>query len=245
MAFPISNLFIESLPSGVRRALLAQLESVPLPVNKVLYEPQHAARYVHFITSGMTSIVTTMETGEVAEVGVVTREGIPESLHLLGPAHVHTRGFMQIAGTGLRMPFKTFEQEFMTDEVVARQVMRLVQWQSLTLGQLAACNRLHEVEERLARWLLTVQDRIGEPDLPLTQEFLSNMLGTRRSTVTIIAGTLQRSGLIEYKRGHVRIVDRHGLENAACECYGITQRLFEGLYQDRRTSLETGVPVIS
>lgn len=193
----------------------------------------------------MTSIVTAMGTGELAEVGIVTREGFPEALHLLGPALVHTRGFMQIAGTGLRMSFKAFEQQFLEQESLSRLILRLVQYQSLTLGQLAACNRLHEVEERLARWLLMVQDRIGDPHIPLTQEFLANMLGTRRSTVTIIAGTMQRSGLIEYKRGHVKILDRPGLESIACECYRITHKLFFGLYQTAGTSLKPGVPVIS
>lgn len=231
MAPPVSNLLIERLSPAARASLLPHLEPIALPVNTPIYDPEKIPRHVHFLTSGMASIVTAMTTGDVAEVGIVTREGLPEALHLLGPAGVQTRAFMQIAGTGLRMPFKAFEHHFSQDTEVAGLLLNFVQYQSLTLGQIAACNRLHEVEERMARWLLMVHDRIPDDDIPLTQEFIANMLGTRRSTVTIIAGTLQRSGLIEYKRGHVRILDRQGLESTACECYGITRRLFTELYR--------------
>jgi hypothetical protein len=154
-----------------------------------------------------------------------------EALHLLGPGHVQTNCFMQIAGTGLRMRFIDFEHIFRRDEAVRGTVLRYVQFQSLVLSQIAACNRLHEVEERLARWLLMVSDRIGDSELRLTQEFLSQMLGARRSTVTLVAGTLQRSGLIEYSRGEVKILDRAGLERAACECYRITYDAWQRLVQ--------------
>lgn len=211
--------------------MLPQLEAVSLPLRTVLFEPEESPRYVHFITSGMASIVTAMSNGDVAEVGIVNREGMPEALHLLSPASGSTRCFMQIAGSGLRMGFKAFEQNFYQDPTIKKLVLRYAQYQGHILGQLAACNRLHEVEERLARWLLMVQDRVDSPDLHLTQEFLANMLGARRSTVTIMAGTLQRAGLIQYRRGNVTILDRENLENTACECYPVTRRLFAGLYK--------------
>ena len=226
MVYPRTNLILDLLPSGTRTSLFAHLQPVSLAVNTVLYEPEEVPRYAHFITSGMASIVTGMSDGESAEVGIVGREGMPETMHLLGPAPVQTRCFMQIDGSGLRMKFKDFERIFQQDEVVRRMVLHFVQFQSLMLAQFAACNRLHEVEERLARWLLMVQDRLDDPTLRLTQEFLAMMLGARRSTVTVVAGTLQRSGLIEYKRGQVKILDRPALENTACECYHITHRLF-------------------
>ena len=137
---------------------------------------------------------------------------------------------MQIAGTGLRMSFRAFDQMFHQEETLSTLMLQYIQYQSLTLGQIAACNRLHEVEERLARWLLMVEDRVGSSDILLTQEFIANMLGTRRSTVTIIAGTFQRDGLIEYRRGHVRILNRPALESTACECYAITRRLLLNLF---------------
>ncbi len=225
------NLILAMLPVEQRSLLMRQLEPVALPVRTVLFEPERTPHHVHFLTSGLASIVTYMKEGEAAEVGLVGFEGVPESLQLLGPALMQTNCFMQIGGTGLRMRFKDFERLFQQDEAIRRAVLRFVQFQNLVLSQIAACNRLHEVEERLARWLLMVSDRIGSPELHLTQEFLSQMLGARRSTVTLVAGALQRSGLIEYTRGEVKILDRDGLQSAACECYLVTRDALQRLNQ--------------
>ena len=228
MAFPLSNALLESLPPSERAAISAALEPVPLPSGALLFEAEERPRYVHFLTSGMASIVTPLNDGGSVEVGVVAREGIPEAMHLLGPGRSQTRCFIQVPGSGFRMSFKDFERHFFKDQTM-RLIMRYAQYQGNLLSQIAACNRLHEVEERLARWLLMVEDRIGSPELNLTQEFLGSMLGTRRSTVTITAGTLQRSGMISYHRGKVCIVDRGGLEHTTCECYAVTKRLLDEL----------------
>ncbi len=201
-----------------------------LPVGTVLFEAEQNPRYVHFPTSGIASVVTELVDGGAVEVGLVGREGVAEWLHLLGPELSVTRCFMQVAGAGLKVDFDFFQDEFMSKRSVRLCVLRYVQYSSLMLSQLAACNRLHELEERLARWLLTAQDKIDQPTMRLTQEFLAQMLGSRRSTVTITAGSLQRAGLIDYSRGRVKIVDRAGLENVACECYPIAKRLFDKLY---------------
>lgn len=240
MALSVSNLLIECLSPEVRLKLVRQLEPVALPVNTTIYEPEEQPRHVHLLTSGMASIVVVMANGDVAEVGIVTREGPPEALHLLGPAGIQTRAFMQIAGTGLRMSFKAFQELTTQEPEISVLLLNYVQYQSLTLGQIAACNRLHEVEERMARWLLMVQDRIGGNEIPLTQEFIANMLGTRRSTVTLIAGALQRSGLIEYRRGNVKVLDRQGLESTACECYEVTRRLLLNLYKTSAAAVGVG-----
>ncbi len=134
-----------------------------------------------------------------------------------------------MAGTALRMDFKAFEQEFFPLDPVRRLVLRQVQYAALTMGQIAACNRLHDVQPRLACWLLMVADRIGEDRFYLTQEFLSEMVGSRRSTVTVAAAILKRGNLINYNRGQIRILDRPALEDVACECYPITQRLLHNL----------------
>jgi CRP-like cAMP-binding protein len=231
LAFPLSNLLIETLPSTVRAALLTHLEAVPLPLGAVLYEPGEVPRYVHFLTSGMASIMTTMADGDAVEVGIISREGMPEALQVLGPGSGFTRCLMQIAGSGFRMDFRAFEQHFQREESVRRLVLRYVQYQGRTLAQLAACNRMHDGEERLSRWLLMVHDRLDSRDIPLTQELIANMIGTRRSTVTLMAGILQRGGLIQYQRGLVRILDPENLERIACECYPITRRLFQELYR--------------
>ncbi len=231
MAHPLTNRLLDSLPPPARAELLKHLEPVPLPLKAVIFNAGETPRHVHFPTSGVVSVVTVMGGGDGVEVGLTGREGLPQGIHMLGPERGDTRAFMQIAGTGLRMDFKRFEQEFKRNPALSAAVLRFVQSEALVMGQLAACNRLHEIEERLARWLLMVADRIGSLEMELTQEFLGEMLGTRRSSVTIAASTLQRSGIIDYRRGRIQILDRERLEEASCECYPLTRRLFTNLYQ--------------
>ncbi len=233
MGLPQTNLLLESLPQDLKSAILAHCQAVSLPVNTVLFEPEERPRHVHFVTSGIASVVTEFADGRAVEVGLVGREGVAECLHLLGPQSGMTRCFMQIGGAGLKMDFKLFEEEFMTRRNVSALVLRYVQYSALLLSQLAACNRLHEIHRRLARWLLMAQDKVDEPTVHLTQEFLAQMLGCRRTTVTEVAGNLQKAGLLAYSRGRVQILDRERLVNAACECYPVAQRLFESLYKDQ------------
>lgn len=231
MTAPLTNRLLDALPETEKRSLLALLVAVPLPLHTVLFESFQRPKYVHFITSGMASVVTAMEDGSQVEVGVCGREGFPESVYTLGPETGSKRCMMQIGGTGLRMSFQRFEQEFHASEAIRRLVLRFVQYESLVLSQLAACNRLHDVEERLARWLLIVQERIEDSHLSLTQEFLGQMLGTRRSSVTLAAGNLQRAGLIEYRRADIRIEDQEKMKDVACECTVVIQQLYDGLYR--------------
>ena len=242
MPYPLSNILIDSLPEASRRSLLHHLKPLPLPVKTSLYEPEDVPKYVHFLTSGIASIVTSMAGGDTTEVGTVSREGVPQGVHLLGPVAITTRCFMQIAGTGLRMEYKAFERIFNTDESVRRAVLAYAQYQSILLGQMAGCNRLHDVAPRLARWLLMVQDRTGDSVLALTQEFLGQMIGSQRTTVSAVAGTLQQRGLIEYARGKVRITNRTGLENAACECYSATRSILGTLYATADQTLFDDAP---
>ena len=184
------------------------------------------------MTSGMTSVVTFMADGTGAEVGIVGREGLVEAIHLLGPASAPTTAFIQSNGTALRMPFAELQQLFLAHEALAQRILECVQSQGFILSQLAACHGLHEIEERLARWLLMVRDRLESDRFELTQEFLAEMLGARRTSVTLAAGTLQRSGLIKYSRGRIHVVDGPGLEDAACECYPIVRNLVSRLYSE-------------
>ena len=153
-----------------------------------------------------------MSTGDTTEVGTVGREGVPQGVHLLGGLAAPTRCFMQVSGTAFRMEFKAFEHEFESDVYIRRAVLAYSQYQSLLLSQIAGCNRLHDVNSRLARWLMMVQDRTAENVLKLTQEFLGQMIGSQRTTVSAVAGALQWRGLIDYSRGNVKILDRAGLE---------------------------------
>ncbi len=224
-----SNHLLHQLPPELRQRIVAVAEPVSLPIRSTLYVPGKAPKHLHFVTSGIASVVAAMSTGDGVEVGLVGREGVPEAFHLLGPAGGVTDCFVQVAATALRVDFNQFREEFFPLEPVRRLLLQYVQYGSSLTGQIAACNRLHEVEQRMARWLLMVADRIGEQRFSLTQEFLAEMIGSRRSTVTLTAGLLKRSGLITYQRGQIEIIDRAGLEASACECYPITRKLLGNL----------------
>jgi CRP-like cAMP-binding protein len=225
-----SNLIINALPAALKSSLIARLQPVDLPVSTVLTKPGQTPLFAHFMTSGMASVVTFMSDGVGAEVGVIGREGLVEAIHLLGPAPAPTTAFIQSEGTALRMPFAELQQLFFAHASLAQRILECVQCQGFILSQLAACHGLHEIEERLARWLLMVQDRLESDNFVLTQEFLAEMLGARRTSVTLAAGTLQRSGHIKYSRGHIHVLDQQGLEKAACECYPIVRDLVLRLY---------------
>jgi len=224
----ISNTILNALPPQFN-AFRANLKAVALPVGTPLYEPHETPKFAHFMTSGIASVVTTMNDGGSAETGMWASEGLAECMHLGGSDRVPSRCFMQMGGTALRMPFADLEKELDGLQLLRDGIQHSIRNQALILGQLVACNRLHEVEERLARWLLMLQDRVQEDVLLITQEFLAEMLGSRRTTVTLAAGALQRIGLIEYQRGRVHILDRDRLVSAACECYPVIKKLSNGL----------------
>jgi CRP-like cAMP-binding protein len=231
MSTEINNLFLSSLSPPSRELLIAASTSVQLPLKAPLYEAEQTPAYAYFLTSGIASVVTAMPDGGTAEVGLIGSEGLVGSFHLLGPAPVSTDCFIQLEATALRIPLRHLQKAFRSSEEIRDRVLEFVQSQALSLGQLAGCHRLHEAEERLARWLLMAQDRVQSDNLYFTQEFLAMMLGSRRTTVTVVAGELQRRGLIEYRRGHVKIMDRKALEAAACDCYQIIKQLYVDLYK--------------
>jgi CRP-like cAMP-binding protein len=220
----LSNNILNSLPAQLH-AFRTKLTAVPLPVGMSLYEPHEIPKFAHFLTSGVASVTTSMQDGGSVETGMWAREGVAECMHLSGSDRVPNRCFMQIAGTAMRMPFADLERDVESFQPLREMIQRSIQTQALILSQLVACNRLHEVEERLARWFLMLQDRVQNDEFHITQEFLAEMLGSRRTTVTMAAGALQRIGLIEYQRGRVHILDRERLEAAACECYPVIRKL--------------------
>ena len=225
------NLLLASLSEANRDLLLAQCTEVSLPLRTSLAEQEKQPMYAYFLTSGVASVVASSSEGNTAEVGLIGCEGVVGGLQLLGPAKVPTDCFIQLAGEGLRMSFSGLRDAFQSSPEINARILEFVQTQSFALSQIAGCHRFHEAEERLARWLLMAHDRTGSDVLNLTQEFLAMMLGARRTTVTLIAGAMQRSGLIEYHRGRVSIPDRQNLEAAACDCYRVVKELHDGLYQ--------------
>jgi CRP-like cAMP-binding protein len=206
--------------------------AVPLPLRTQLYKPEHVPQFAYFMTSGLASIVTIMSDGGISEVEIVGHGGLVGSMHLLGPANVSTSCFMQIEGTALRIEFSRLQELFRTNAEIRARILEWVQEQALMVSQIAGCNRLHSAEQRLSLWLLMASDRTSSEVLHITQEFLAEMIGTRRTTVTAIAGILQRQGLIEYQRGRIQLVDRPTLETTACYCYQVVRNLTRGLYRD-------------
>ena len=225
-----SNLLLAALSPSYRAYLLARMRTVTLGPREILYEAGETPKYAHFLTSGVASIVISMSNGASTEVGLWGREGLVESFHLLGTASIPTRCIVQMESTALRMPFKELQKEFQENQQLRDCVLQGMQSHSAITTQLAACNRLHEAEARLARWLLMVRDRAETDTFCITQEFLAIMLGARRTTVTAAAGALQRRGLIQYTRGRIHISNRHDLANVACECYGTVREMYGSFY---------------
>lgn len=227
----VQNRLLQALPEIARGLLLQEQQTVPLPRRTVLFEPDTKPTYGYFLISGMASFITNMEDGFSTEVSVAGNEGLIGGLHLLGPGHVPTACIMQLDGTGVRITLTRLQVLFDTNASIRKCILASVQEQANLVSQIAGCNRLHLAEERLARWLLMTQDRTGLDVLHFTQEFIAELLGARRTTVTAVAGALQRNGLIEYHRGSVRIVNRAALEKNACSCYRVTRTLRDSLYQ--------------
>jgi len=195
----------------------------------VLYAVGAPLDHVFFIEEGLASVLTTMEDGATSEVGMVGPEGIIGASALLGGRHSGQHIVMQLPGTALRIGAASCKRVFDDSPGVRKVILRFVEDLLNLSAQTAACNRLHSVEQRCARWLLMASDRVGSNVLGLTQEFLSAMLGVRRSGVSEAAAELRRSGLIRYRRGEITLVDRAGLEDAACECYAADRQRIERL----------------
>ncbi|RXH53993.1 Crp/Fnr family transcriptional regulator [Granulicella sibirica] len=230
MPVQATNRLLSALSPESRERLMNSSSAVTLPLKTALYDIDDTPTHAYFMTSGMASIVTSMEDGGTAEVGVIGLEGVVGAYHILGPSKNSTNCMVQLAGTALKIPLRELRHAFRSSEDIRDRILEFVQSQSLTVSQIAGCNRLHEAEERLARWLLMARDRTQSDEMYFTQEFLAMMVGARRTTVTLIAGALQRADLIEYSRGRVTILDRERLETAACDCYRISRDLFTNLY---------------
>lgn len=216
---PYKNHILSSLSKAELRRLEPNLEPIELPRRYMLHEAGEAVIFAYFLEEGLASIVVMLENGSTVEVGVVGREGMAGLPVVLGTDQMPTQTFMQIGGRGYRIKARVLTAEIEKPGTLRTMLLRYLQLHLVQASQTAACNRLHEVEERMARWLLICRDRVNSNDISLTHEFLAQMLGTRRSSVTLAAGELHRRGLIDYSRGHVKILDQTGLQRAACECY--------------------------
>ncbi|HMF64497.1 MAG TPA: Crp/Fnr family transcriptional regulator [Edaphobacter sp.] len=215
------------MPEAEYAAIAKFLVPVDLPLEKKLSEPNEAIEYVYFLNSGLISTDALTKKGESVEVGVIGREGFSGLPALLDQPQMSHSVIIQGSGTGLRIRSSIIRDEFMKGGELRDLVHKFAYLQLVQVTQSVLCNRMHEVEGRLSRWLLTSADRMESEELNLTQEFLAQMLGVQRSTVTVAASALQRAGLIGYSRGKIHILDRHNLAKAACECYGIVCESYE------------------
>jgi CRP-like cAMP-binding protein len=220
----IQNRLLMNLPRAQSLKVLQKAQAVLLPVHSVLNQADEAIQFVYFVNSGLASILTVLKNGKSVEVGLTGKEGFVGVPVAAGFKNSPTQVIMQIEGNALRVSSKDIAELMQEMPALEKGMQSYAHEVLLQASQIAACNRVHEVDQRLARWLLMSQDRIGGDLVPLTQEFLAHMLGTRRASVTVAAGDLQRQGLISYVRGQMKIVDRQRLEAASCECYQTLNR---------------------
>jgi CRP-like cAMP-binding protein len=217
----LHNKILLALPNDEYTAIAAKLEFASLPTPTVLNEVAEPIKFAFFLNEGLASILSITVDGKSVEVGLCGREGFVGVPLIAGFHSSPTRVIMQVGGDGFRLATKDLLVFLRECPSLTTGLQRFAQEVALQSSQVAACNRLHEVDERLARWLLMSQDRLGGDVVPLTQEFLAHMLGTRRASVTVAAGILEKAGLITRTRGSVKIKSRTRLEDASCECYEI------------------------
>src|SRR6267154_3594637 len=225
----ISNVILLALPDQEYDLLRPHLEPLDLPQHKILHESGEKIDFTYFLNDGMASLVALSRDGRSVEVGIIGKEGMVGMSLTAGLLRGTFRAIMQMSGNGVRVRSEIFLDVLVSASSLRSELSRFGLMHGLQVAQLVACNRLHEIVQRLARWLLMCQDRFDAQSLPLTHDFLAQMLGTGRPSVSLAAGFLENAGLIQNLRGTVKILNRKSLEDTACECYGIIQHFNGGL----------------
>jgi CRP-like cAMP-binding protein len=221
---PVANAILLSTPDEEFNALRKELEFVELPPHQVLHEPGEKLEFAYFLNSGMVSLVFETREGETVEVGVVGNEGFVPVSTAAGLKRSPHQAIMQVGGTGFKLSVDRLDAAMKSGPRLQELLHRYAALHGLQVAQTAGCNRLHDLDQRLARWLLLTQDRVGSGLLRITHDFLATMLGTDRPSVSLAAGALQKKKIIEYTHGAVRVLNRKKLESLACECYGVIQQ---------------------
>ena len=228
------NHLLASLDNNAFEQLRPHLNKVILESGKILYEPHEPMDFAYFPITTMVSVVAIMEDGATTEIGLIGREGMIGLPIICGGKETISQAIVQVSGESWRLKGTTLVQAFKEIAQLQELMLLYIQARLTQVSQSAACNRQHKIEQRLARWLLSVYDCVQCDEIPLTQEFVANMLGVRRSGVTIAANSLQQDGLIHYRRGKITLTDHDGLAKTACECYPLIQNEFERLLGIRR-----------
>jgi CRP-like cAMP-binding protein len=227
------NRILNALPPDELERLAPHLERVPLVRRMVAYDPLRPIEHVYFVESGVISVVSILRDRTAIETATIGLEGVIGLPVYLGVDAVPEQAFVQVSGEALRVPTSQFRAAVAAMPTLQRQLDCFAVCLFTLAAQCSACNRVHTMEQRCARWLLMVHDRVPGDEFDLTQDFLSQMLGVRRATVSETASQLQQAGLISYSRGRIVVVDRKGLEQTTCECYGIISSTFARILQGR------------
>jgi CRP-like cAMP-binding protein len=229
---PSQNHILAALPSADFEALAAHLELVEMRLGEILYEPGGQLQHAYFPTTAIVSLHYVTESGASAETAGVGNEGVVGISLFMGGDTTPSSAVVQTAGHGYRLARHLLKQEFNRGGLLHRLLLRYTQALITQMNQTAACNRHHSVEQQLCRWLLLTLDRLPSSELVMTQDLVASMLGVRREGITEAAGNLQRGGLIRYRRGHISVLERPGLEAAACECYAVVKKELRRLLSD-------------
>jgi CRP-like cAMP-binding protein len=226
---PRGNHLLAALPYAEWQRWRLHLEPVSLPLGKVLYESGSRLTHVYFPTTSIVSLLYVMEDGASAEIAIVGYEGVVGISLFMGGESTPSRAVVQSAGQGFRLRASMIQEEFSRVGSVMHLLLRYTQALITQMAQTAVCNRHHSLDQQLCRWLLLSLDRLPSSELMMTQELIANMLGVRREGVTAAAGHLQKAGLIQYRRGHIKVLDRHKLEKRVCECYAVVKKEYDRL----------------
>ena len=221
---PVANKILLSISDRDYSSLRPHLEYVSLPNHLVIHEAGGKLKFAYFPNRGMISLVVVMNNGKTAEAGIVGNEGFTGTLAAVGLSRSTLQAVVQITGDGSRVEAGALQKTLESAPHLQLALSRYAAIRGMQVAQTAACNRLHDIEQRLARWLLMTQDRVDSESLPITHDFLATMLGTDRPTVSLAAGVLQKKKIIEYMRGAVKIVNRKKLEASVCECYEVIRQ---------------------
>ncbi len=231
---PSQNHLLAALPADEYARILPNLELVPMPLGEMLYEPGGQLQHAYFPTTSIVSLHYVMENGASAESAGVGNEGIVGISLFMGGNTTPSAAVVQTAGHAYRLECGKLLQEFNRAGLMQRLLLRYTQALLTQVSQTAACNRHHSVEQQLCRWLLLTLDRKSTNELIMTQELIASMLGVRREGITEAAGKLQRAGFVSYRRGHIAVLDRSGLETRVCECYAVVKTELSRLLSDVR-----------
>jgi CRP-like cAMP-binding protein len=224
----ISNHILQAIPDAEYRLISPHLEPFEFHQQEILHEPTRQQEFAYFPNRGLISLLVATEDGKTVEAGMVGHEGVVGVALAVGVTISPLRQLVQIAGDGLRIKASLFQSRLKAASHFQMLLSRYAVIQGMQVAQTAACNRLHDAGQRLARWLLMAADRVDSTSLPITHDFLASILGTDRPSISLAAKILQRKGIIEYSRGTIEILSRKKLESAACECYRVIQQ-FNGL----------------